>query len=213
MFKLAPLPYPYDALAPVISAETMEYHHDKHHRAYVEKLNDLVKDKGLDAASLEELVRHGSGDVFNNASQAWNHEFFWHTVSPQHKYPPQGALAAALQVTYRSLESFKKHFKKLAAAQFGSGWAWLVLAADGTLDTITTTNADTPLCSKQTPLLVCDVWEHAYYLDYRNDRERYLNGFWEIIDWEEIGRRYAEASTAVIPEKTAPSRLAIAGTI
>lgn len=201
MFKLAPLPYPMDALAPVISAETMEYHHDKHHRAYIEKLNDLVKDKGLDAASLEELVRHGSGEVFNNAAQAWNHEFFWHSLAPPQKKTPGGALAAALEVSYGSVENFKKRVNKLATSQFGSGWVWLVLAADGTLDTVATNNADTPLRYKQTPLLACDVWEHAYYLDYRNDRDRYVTAFWEIVDWEEVGRRYAEASTSAMPER------------
>lgn len=194
MFKLAPLPYSYDALSPTLSEETLEYHHGKHHRAYVQKLNELVEEKSLDSSSLEELIQHSSGDVFNNAAQAWNHEFYWHTMSPQAKAIPDGALATALQSKFVSLVNFKKRFNAVAAAQFGTGWAWLVLTAEGVLDIVSTGDADTPLRSKQTPLLTCDVWEHAYYLDYRNDRAKYLNSFWAIVDWAEIGRRYAAAT-------------------
>jgi superoxide dismutase, Fe-Mn family len=193
MFKLAPLPYAYAALSPTLSAETLELHHDKHHRTYIEKLNELVKEKGLDSASLEDLVLHSSGAVFNNAAQAWNHEFYWHTLGAQAKATPGGALATAIDAKFDSLNYLKKRFNAKAAAQFGSGWMWLVLTAEGELDTVSTSDADTPLRGKQWPLIACDVWEHAYYLDYRNDREKYLNNFWDIVNWTQIEQRYEDA--------------------
>ncbi len=199
MFKLAPLPYPYAALAPTLSAETLEFHHDKHHRGYVEKLNELVKEKGLDSASLEDLVQHSSGEVFNNAAQAWNHEFYWHTLSAPSNAAPGGALASAIDAKFASFNRFKERFNTLAAAQFGSGWMWLVLTAEGELDTLSTSDADTPLRGKQRPLIACDIWEHAYYLDYRNNRAKYLNNFWDIVDWTQIGRRYEDAVSAILP--------------
>jgi superoxide dismutase, Fe-Mn family len=199
MFKLAPLPYAYTALAPTLSAETLEFHHDKHHRGYVEKLNELVKEKALEPVSLEELVLHSSGQVFNNAAQAWNHEFYWHTLSAPANATPGGALVTAINARFDSLSYLKKRFNAMAAAQFGSGWMWLVLTAEGELDMVSTSDADTPLRTKQWPLIACDLWEHAYYLDYRNDRAKYLNNFWDIVDWTQIGRRYEEAVSAILP--------------
>lgn len=189
MFKLAPLPYHYADLEPTVSAAALRFHHDKHHRAYVEKLNELIEKKGLGAASLDDLVLHSAGDVFNNAAQAWNHDFFWHSLIPIAEAGPPHNLAAALGATFGSVAEFKKRFSAVGLSQFGAGWVWLVLGAAGGLEVVSTSNADNPLRRKQTPLLVCDVWEHAYYLDYKHDRAKFLASFWAIVNWQEVARR------------------------
>jgi len=191
MFKLATLPYAYSALLPVLSADTLEIHHDRHHRGYIEKLNELVKEKDLEAASLDDLVVHGSGEVFNNAAQVWNHEFYWRSLTPASNGGPEGALEAAIIAQFGSVPAFKRRFNLAATSHFGAGWTWLVVDANGGLDVVETHDAGTPLRNNQHPVLNCDVWEHAYYLDYQNERAKYLHAFWEIVNWQEVSNRYA----------------------
>ncbi len=180
---LPDLPYPMDALAPHISRETLEYHYGKHHRTYVEKLNDQIEDGEFATASLEDIVRGSSGGVFNNAAQVWNHTFYWHCLSPQGGGAPSGDLARAIDDSFGSFEAFQQEFSDKAVTLFGSGWAWLVKQAGGKLAIVQTANAATPLTGKDTPLLTCDVWEHAYYIDYRNARPKYVEAFWKLVNW------------------------------
>ena len=182
-FELPDLPYPKDALAPSISAETLEIHHDRHHNAYVTNLNNLAPGTEFADQSLEDIVKSASGGIFNNAAQVWNHTFYWDSLSPEGGGEPDGALAAAINDVWGSFEEFKKEFTQKAVTQFGSGWAWLVQGADGKLSVEQTSNAGNPLTSGQTPLLTCDVWEHAYYIDYRNRRPDYVASFWNIANW------------------------------
>jgi superoxide dismutase, Fe-Mn family len=177
---LPPLPYERQALEPYMSRETLDYHYGKHHKAYVDKLNRLLEDSEHDA-SLEELVRTTSGALFDNAAQAWNHGFFWNCLSPRRQEPAAGVLAALK--SFGGIEPFKAEFTKAAAGVFGSGWAWLVKDRSGGLRIVTTANANTPLRDGLTPLLTCDVWEHAYYIDHRNDRGGYLESFWQLVNW------------------------------
>ena len=163
--KLPELPYALDALAPTISKETLEFHYGKHHQTYVTNLNNLIKGTEFENASLEEIVKKSSGGIFNNAAQVWNHTFYWFGLSPNGGGEPTGALAEAINAKWGSFDEFKKAFNAVAAGTFGSGWAWLVKAADGSLDLVSTSNAATPLTTDKTPLLTCDVWEHAYYID------------------------------------------------
>lgn len=182
--ELLPLPYELNGLAPHISAETLEYHYGKHHRAYVTNLNTLIAGSGFEGMELEDIVRRASGPIFNNAAQAWNHSFYWNSMSPRGGGAPQGVLADLLVRDFGSVEAFKEAFAKSGAAQFGSGWTWLVRRPDGRLAIVNTSNADTPLTGTDRPLLVADVWEHAYYIDYRNARASYLQAFWQLVHWE-----------------------------
>ena len=189
--KLPELPYALDALAPTISKETLEFHYGKHHQTYVTNLNNLIKGTEFENASLEEIVKKSSGGIFNNAAQVWNHTFYWFGLSPNGGGEPTGALAEAINAKWGSFDEFKKAFNAVAAGTFGSGWAWLVKAADGSLDLVSTSNAATPLTTDKTPLLTCDVWEHAYYIDYRNSRPNYLEGFWKLVNWNFVADNFA----------------------
>lgn len=190
-FELPALPYAKDALAPHISAETLEFHHGKHHQTYVTNLNNLVPNTEFEGLSLEEIVLKSSGGIFNNAAQVWNHTFYWNSLAPNAGGQPTGALADAINATFGSFEKFKEEFTKTAITTFGSGWAWLVKNADGSLALVSTSNAGTPLTSGQTPLLTCDVWEHAYYVDYRNARPAYLEAFWALVNWDFAAKNFA----------------------
>jgi len=185
---LPPLPYPEHALAPVLSAETLAYHYGKHHRAYVDKLNELTRAPSLSDLSLDQLVRGQTGVLFNQAAQVWNHTFYWRCMSPARISAPP-ALVNAIANDLGSWASFEERFKTAASEQFGSGWAWLVRGLSGKLEIVTTDNADNPLRSGATPLLTCDVWEHAYYIDYRNERKRYVEAWWNIVDWQFVARQ------------------------
>ena len=189
---LPTLPYALDALQPHISKETLEFHYGKHHQTYVTNLNNLIKGTDFEALGLEDIVRKSSGGVFNNAAQVWNHTFYWHCLSPNGGGLPTGALAAAIDAKWGSFDEFKKAFTQTAITTFGSGWAWLVKKADGSLDLVSTSNAATPLTLEgQTPLLTCDVWEHAYYVDYRNKRPDYVAAFWNLVNWEFVAANLA----------------------
>lgn len=182
-FELPQLPYAMNALEPHISQETLEYHYGKHHQAYVNNLNNLVTDSEFEGLTLEEIIAKASGGIFNNAAQIWNHTFYWHSLSPNGGGEPDGALADAISTQFGSFAEFKEQFTKSALTLFGSGWTWLVKNADGSLAIVNTANADTPLTQGQTPLFTCDVWEHAYYVDVRNARPKYLNNFWQLVNW------------------------------
>lgn len=189
--KLPPLPYALDALAPHISGETLEYHYGKHHQTYVTNLNNLIKGTEFENSSLEEIIKKSSGGIFNNAAQVWNHTFYWNGFKPNGGGTPTGALADAVNAKWGSFEEFKKAFNTVATGTFGSGWAWLVKNPDGSLDLVSTSNAATPLTTEKKPLLTCDVWEHAYYIDYRNSRPNYLTNYWEIINWDFVAKNFA----------------------
>ncbi len=190
-FELPALPYERDALEPHISAETLDYHYGKHHQAYVTNLNNLTE--GTDDAdkSIEELVKSSSGGLFNNAAQVWNHTFYWHCLSPNGGGEPDGKLAELIQRDFGSFDQFKEQFTKTAITTFGSGWAWLVQNPDGQLALVSTPNAETPLTGDAKPLLTCDVWEHAYYVDYRNARPGYVEAFWKLVNWEFVTEQLA----------------------
>jgi Fe-Mn family superoxide dismutase len=179
---LPELPYARNALEPHMSRETLDYHYGKHHKGYVDKLNKLIAGTELEDAALEELVTESSGVVFNNAAQVWNHNFFWNCLSPQRKQPGK-ELTRALE-GLGGLQSFQQQFDKAASELFGSGWTWLIKDGAGTLKIVTTANANTPVREGHTALLTCDVWEHAYYIDHRNDREAYLKQFWPLVNWD-----------------------------
>lgn len=183
-FELPSLPYAKDALAPHISQETLEYHYGKHHQTYVTNLNNLVPGTEFDGLSLEQIVQKSTGGIFNNAAQVWNHTFYWNCLTPNGGGEPTGALANAINRTFGSFEQFKEAFTKCAVTTFGSGWAWLVKDKAGALALVSTSNAGCPLTEGQTPLLTCDVWEHAYYIDYRNARPAYLEAFWSLVNWD-----------------------------
>ena len=189
--SLPALPYALDALAPHISKETLEFHYGKHHQTYVTNLNNLIKGTEFENASLEEIVLKSSGGVFNNAAQVWNHTFYWNSMAPNAGGEPTGALAEAIAAKWGSFAAFKEAFNKSAAGNFGSGWTWLVKKADGSVDIVNTSNAGTPLTAGDKPLLTCDVWEHAYYIDYRNARVKYLETFWNLVNWEFAARNFA----------------------
>jgi Fe-Mn family superoxide dismutase len=189
--KLPELPYALDALAPTISKETLEYHYGKHHQTYITNLNNLIKGGEFENASLEDIIKGSSGGIFNNAAQVWNHTFYWFGLTPNGKGAPEGALADAINAKWGSFDEFKKAFNAVAAGTFGSGWAWLVKTADGSLDLVSTSNAATPLTTANKALLTCDVWEHAYYIDYRNSRPNYLEGFWKLVDWDYVAKNFA----------------------
>jgi Fe-Mn family superoxide dismutase len=181
--ELPPLPYAMNALEPHISKETLEFHHGKHHEAYVEKLNDLIMGTRFENQPLEDVVRNASGSVFNNAAQIWNHTFYWHCLDPNGGGEPTGLLGKLIEYKFGSFAAFKEAFTRSAVDHFGSGWTWLVKKPDGVVDIVNTSDAETPLQGKNTPLLTCDVWEHAYYIDYRNARPKYLEAFWKLVHW------------------------------
>ena len=183
-FELPPLPYEKNALEPNISAETLEYHYGKHHQAYVNKLNELVPGTEFEGKSLEEIIKTSQGGIFNNAAQVWNHTFYWNCLSPNGGGEPTGKLADAINAAFGDFEKFKDEFTKLSINTFGSGWGWLVQKPEGTLALVSTSNAGTPLTGEDKALLTCDVWEHAYYIDYRNLRPKYLEAFWNLVNWE-----------------------------
>ncbi|GAA6167600.1 superoxide dismutase [Sessilibacter corallicola] len=184
-FELPALPYPKDALAPHISAETIDFHYGKHHNTYVVKLNGLVEGTENASKSLEEIIKSSSGGLFNNAAQVWNHTFYWNCLSPSGGGEPTGALADAINATWGSFADFKEAFTNSAINNFGSGWTWLVKKADGSLDLLNTDDAGCPLTHEGvTPLLTVDVWEHAYYIDYRNARPAYMDAFWNLVNWD-----------------------------
>jgi Fe-Mn family superoxide dismutase len=190
--KLPPLPYATDALAPHLSKETFEFHYGKHHQAYVTNLNNLIKGTEFENASLEDIIRKSTGGVFNNAAQVWNHTFFWNSMKPGGGGKPSGALAAAIDKKWGSFEAFKDAFTKSAVGNFGSGWTWLVRKADGTVDIVNTSNAATPLTGADKPLLAIDVWEHAYYIDYRNARPKFVETFLaSLANWDFAAKNFA----------------------
>ena len=186
--KLPTLPYALDALAPHLSKETLEFHYGKHHQTYVTNLNNLIKGTEFENLDLEAIVKKSSGGMFNNAAQIWNHTFYWMGLKPAGGGEPSGALADAINKKWGSFAKFKEEFNKCAVGTFGSGWAWLVKKADGSLDLVSTSNATTPLTGTDKPLLTCDVWEHAYYIDYRNARPKYLEGFWNLVNWDFVSK-------------------------
>ncbi len=188
---LPALPYAIDALQPHMSKETLEFHHGKHHQTYVTNLNNLVKGTEFEQASLVDIVKQSSGPVFNNAAQIWNHTFFWNCLTPTTSGHPSGALAAAIDAKWGSLAAFQEAFTKSALGNFGSGWTWLVKKADGSVDIVNTSNAATPLSGADVPLLTCDVWEHAYYIDHRNRRPDFLAAYWKLTNWTFAEHNYA----------------------
>ncbi len=186
--KLPDLPYPKDALAPHISAETIEYHYGKHHQAYVNNLNRLVVGTEYVNMALEDIIRKAGGDIFNNAAQVFNHTFYWHCLKPGGGGQPSGELAAALEESFGGAETFKEVFVQSAVTWFGSGWVWLIQKSSGGLDILAGPNACCPVAEGYRPLLTCDVWEHAYYIDYRNARPKYVDAFWNLINWDFVAK-------------------------
>jgi Fe-Mn family superoxide dismutase len=187
---LPPLPYAMDALAPTISQETLEYHYGKHHATYVTNLNNLIKGTEFENMSLEEIIKKSSGGVFNNAAQVWNHTFYWNGLKPQGGGQPTGKVADGINAKWGSFDKFKEEFNKSALGNFGSGWTWLVQKGDA-LEIVNTSNAGTPLTTDAKALLTCDVWEHAYYIDYRNARAKYVEAFWNLVNWDQVNTNAA----------------------
>ncbi len=187
--ELPALPYAMDALEPVISKETLEFHYGKHHQAYVTKLNDAIKGTDLENVDLEEIVKSSEGGIFNNAAQVWNHTFYWNCMAPNAGGEPTGKIAEAINDSFGSFEAFKEQFSQSAATLFGSGWAWLVQNKEGKLEITQEVNAGNPMTSGLKPLLTCDVWEHAYYVDYRNARPTYIESFWKLVNWEFVNQQ------------------------
>jgi Fe-Mn family superoxide dismutase len=188
---LPALPYELNALEPHISKETLEYHYGKHHQTYVTNLNNLINGTEFADLSLEDIIKKSSGGIFNNSAQVWNHSFYWNCLSPNGGGQPSGALADAINSTFGSFDKFKEEFTKTAVTTFGSGWGWLVKNTDGSLALVSTSNAGTPMTSGQTALLTCDVWEHAYYIDYRNARPKYVEAFWNLVNWDFVANNFA----------------------
>jgi superoxide dismutase, Fe-Mn family len=189
--KLPALPYAMDALAPHMSKETLEFHYGKHHQAYVTNLNNLIKGTEFESASLEDIVKKSSGGVFNNAAQVWNHSFFWNCMKPGGGGKPSGVLASAIDKKWGSFDGFKDAFAKSAVGNFGSGWTWLVKKGDGSVDIVNTSNAGTPLTGADKPVLTIDVWEHAYYIDHRNARPKFVETFLSsLANWDFAGKNF-----------------------
>ncbi len=187
-FTLPELPYSKDALAPHMSVETLEFHYGKHHKAYVDNLNKLVPGTEFEGKTLEEIIKKSSGGIFNNAAQVWNHTFFWNSLSPKGGGEPTGKIADAIKTEFGSFQTFKEKFTDASVKQFGSGWGWLVKNSAGKLEITSTSNAENPMTKGMTPLLTCDVWEHAYYIDYRNRRADFLGAFWNLVNWEHVNK-------------------------
>lgn len=190
-FELPPLPYEMKALEPHISEETLQYHYGKHHQTYVNNLNNLVPGTEFENLSLEEIIQQSSNGIFNNAAQVWNHSFYWNCLSPNGGGVPKGDLADAIKQAFGSIDEFKKQFSAKSIAQFGSGWGWLVKNADGSLEIMSTANAGCPMTEGKMALLTCDVWEHAYYIDYRNARPKYVDAFWELVNWDFVNKQFS----------------------
>ncbi|WP_406666915.1 superoxide dismutase [Fe] [Gallaecimonas sp. GXIMD1310] len=190
-FELPPLPYEKNALEPHISAETLEFHYGKHHNTYVVNLNNLTAGTENEGKSLEDIIKTASGGLFNNAAQVWNHTFYWHCLSPNGGGVATGAIADAINSTFGSFDAFKEEFTKSATTNFGSGWTWLVKKADGSIAIHNTSNAGCPITEGLTPLLTVDVWEHAYYIDYRNARPKYMDAFWALVNWDFVNQNFA----------------------
>lgn len=190
-FELPALPYEKNALEPHISAETLEYHYGKHHQTYVDKLNGQVEGSEYAGKSLEDIIKSSSGGLFNNAAQVWNHTFYWNCLSPNGGGQPTGAVADAINKKFGSFDKFKEEFTNQAIGNFASGWTWLVKTADGGVDIVNTDDAETPLTDDSvTPILTVDVWEHAYYIDYRNARPKYMEAFWALVNWEFVAKNF-----------------------
>ena len=189
--KLPDLPYAMDALQPHISKETLEFHYGKHHQTYVTNLNNLIKGTEFENMALEDIVKKSSGGMFNNAAQIWNHTFYWFCLKPDGGGQPTGALAEAINKKFGSFDEFKKQFTQTCITTFGSGWGWLVKNADGSIELMSTSNAQSPMTSGKTALLTCDVWEHAYYVDYRNRRPDYVAAFWNLVNWDFVAKNFA----------------------
>ncbi|MCG6965137.1 MAG: superoxide dismutase [Fe] [Chromatiaceae bacterium] len=188
--ELPALPYAMNALEPTISQETLEYHYGKHHNAYVTNLNNLIPGTEFENMSLEDIIMKSTGGIFNNAAQVWNHTFYWNCLSPNAGGAPTGALGDAINKAFGSFDAFKEAFNKSAATNFGSGWTWLVKNADGGVEIVNTSNAGTPMTDGRKALLTVDVWEHAYYVDYRNARPKYLEEIWKLVNWEFVAANY-----------------------
>ncbi len=188
--ELPKLDYCLDALQPFISRQTMEFHYLKHHQAYVDKLNALIENTEFENKDLEYIVKHSKGSIFNNAAQVWNHTFYWQSFSKKPSSQPNGELEKLISEQYGSLEKLKQEFTTQAINLFGSGWVWLVKNENNKLEILALPNAENPICQNKTPLLVCDVWEHAYYLDKQNRRAEYIKDFWQLVDWERITERF-----------------------
>ena len=191
-FSLPKLPYANDALEPVISENTINFHYGKHHQAYVNNVNNLIAGTEFENASLEEIIMKAEGGIFNNGAQVWNHTFYFMQFNPDGCHEPKDELKAAIDAQFGSFDAFQEAFSKAAATLFGSGWAWLVLNKDGELEIVQTSNAGNPMRDGMKPLLTCDVWEHAYYLDKQNARPKYIEDFWKIVDWKVISERFAD---------------------
>jgi Fe-Mn family superoxide dismutase len=187
---LPPLPYAQNALEPHISAETLEYHYGKHHQTYVTNLNKLIEGTQFATASLEEIVMKSEGGLFNNAAQVWNHTFYWNCLKPNGGGEPTGKLADAINKAFGSFAAFKDKFSTSAVGNFGSGWTWLVKNKDGSVEIVNTSNAACPMTGGKTPLMTCDVWEHAYYIDYRNARAKYVESFWNLVNWDFVDKNF-----------------------
>jgi len=192
-FKLPELPFPKDALTPHMSPETLDYHHGKHHKAYVDKLNQLVPGTEWENKSLEDIIRKATGPIFNNGAQIWNHTFFWNCLTPKSKKAPSGVLMDAIHKSFENFEQFQTKFNAAAVGQFGSGWAWLVKKSDGSLAIQATSNAENPLRTGDIPLFTCDVWEHAYYIDYRNERAKFVQNIWNLANWDFVESNFKTA--------------------
>lgn len=189
-FTLPAFPFAQDALEPHISKTTIEFHYGKHHQTYVDNLNKLIIGTEFENSTLEEIVLKSSGGIFNNAAQVWNHTFYWNCLTPKSNLKPEGKLLDAIEKEFESYEQFKEKFTNAAVTLFGSGWAWLVKDKDGKLEIVQTSNAENPMRQGKTPLLVCDVWEHAYYIDKQNRRPAYLESFWNLVDWKKVEERF-----------------------
>ena len=192
-FELPVLPYSLNALEPSISEETLEYHYGKHHKAYVDKLNELILGTEFEHSSLENIIKKAIGPIFNNAAQSWNHSFYWHCLTPNSSGKPSDGFMEKIKQVFGSFEEFQALFNKTAIATFGSGWAWLIKNAQGSLEIISTSNAETPLRLDATALLTCDVWEHAYYIDTRNSRPQYLENYWKLVNWSFVEANFMAA--------------------
>ena len=187
---LPDLPYPENALEPHISAETLQFHHHKHHETYVDNLNGLIPGTEFESASLEDIIKKASGGIFNNGAQVWNHTFYWNCLSPNGGGTPTGELATAIDQAFGSFDDFKTQFSESAVNNFGSGWTWLVKNSEGALEIVNTSNAANPMTDAKQPLLTCDVWEHAYYVDYRNARPKYVEAFWNLVNWDFVSQNF-----------------------
>lgn len=191
--QLPPLPFELNALEPYISRETLEYHYGKHHRAYINKLNEAIAGTPLEELSLQQIIKSETGPIFNNAAQVWNHSFYWNCLTPQSAVAGDN-LRAAIDTAFGSMEKFQERFKAAALANFGSGWTWLVKNSNNTLSIVNTDDADTPIRTEGNPILTCDVWEHAYYIDYRNARAKYVDAFWNVVNWQFVQENFGHES-------------------